>query len=362
MIELLKFDRKQLRSVMNTLKNEKFLKVIMRVETDAEGRMTRHNYYYINYLMFVNVVKYKLDHVRRKIEMEERDNTSRASFRCESCEKSFTDLEADQLFDFTDGTFKCFICHNEVQEDESATQKKDARTLLARFNEQIHPIYELLQECEDVKLAPELLEPEPTDIKKARERRGNKSANPGEKTVWSGDATRNKTWGYTDTSVTISVNQEEKVEKEAPKDQPVWMTQSTVDGVSEVNNTNATPAASKRQTSGRSDMTNEIETLLLVHEKKSSAAPISGILPDPEESESSDSEAETSKPSKQTSASAAVEEMESEEEEEEVVMATVGGVKVPLNDVTEEMVARMSLDERAEYIRLGQEMYSNMYE
>ena len=68
--------------------------------------------------------------------------------------------------------------------------------------------------------------------------------------------------------------------------------------------TNATPAASKRQTSGRSDMTNEIETLLLVHEKKSSAAPISGILPDPEESESSDSEAEMSKPSKQTSASA----------------------------------------------------------
>ena len=63
---------------------------------------------------------------------------------------------------------RCFICQSEVQEDESAIQKKDARTLLARFNEQIQPIYELLQECEDVKLAPELLEPEPTDIKKAR--------------------------------------------------------------------------------------------------------------------------------------------------------------------------------------------------
>ena len=106
MIELLKFDRKQLRSALNTLKNEKFLKVIMRVETDAEGRTTKHNYYYINYLMFVNVVKYKLDHVRRKIEMEERDNTSRASFKCEYCEKTFTDLEADQLFDFVEGTFK----------------------------------------------------------------------------------------------------------------------------------------------------------------------------------------------------------------------------------------------------------------
>ena len=58
----------------------------------------------------------------------------------------------------------------------------------------------------------------------------------------------------------------------------------------------------------------------------------------------------------------AVEVMESEEEEEEVVMATVGGVKVPLNDVTEDMVSRMSLEEKAEYIRLGQEMYQSMYE
>ena len=64
--------------------------------------------------------------------------------------------------------FRCFICGNEVQEDESAVQKKDARTLLAKFNEQIHPIYELLQECEDIKLAPELLEPDPVDIRKAR--------------------------------------------------------------------------------------------------------------------------------------------------------------------------------------------------
>lgn len=43
--------------------------------------------------------------------------------------------------------------------------KTDARTLLAKFNEQIEPIYELLKECEDIKLAPELLEPEPVDIK-----------------------------------------------------------------------------------------------------------------------------------------------------------------------------------------------------
>ena len=64
-----------------------------------------------------------------------------------------------------------------------------------------------------------------------RERRGNKPANPGEKQNWSGDATRKQVYGYTESSVTITVGQNEKIEKEAPKEQPVWMTQSTVDGV-----------------------------------------------------------------------------------------------------------------------------------
>ena len=53
---------------------------------------------------------------------------------------------------------------------------------------------------------------------------------------------------------------------------------------------------SKREQSGKTDVVNEIENLLLVHEKKSSVAPIAGIT-NPEESESSDSEAEASKPS-----------------------------------------------------------------
>ena len=49
MLELLKFDRKQLRSVLNTLKGDKFVKCRMRVETAPDGKTTRHNYYFINY-------------------------------------------------------------------------------------------------------------------------------------------------------------------------------------------------------------------------------------------------------------------------------------------------------------------------
>ena len=54
----------------------------------------------------------------------------------------------------------------QVEEDESSVPRQDARTLLAQFNEQIQPVVELLKVLEDVRLAPEVLEPEPTDIKK----------------------------------------------------------------------------------------------------------------------------------------------------------------------------------------------------
>ena len=54
--------------------------------------------------------------------------------------------------------------------------------------------------------------------------------------------------------------------------------------------------------------------------------------------------------------------LESEGEEDDVVMVTVAGSKVPLADITDELVAKMSLEEKAEYIKIGQEMYQDMYE
>ena len=66
----------------------------MKLETDKDsGQTTRHHYYFISYSMFVNVVKYRLHHMQRKIETDERDATNRASFSCPDCMKKFTDLE-----------------------------------------------------------------------------------------------------------------------------------------------------------------------------------------------------------------------------------------------------------------------------
>lgn len=67
-------------------------------------------------------------------------------------------------------TFRCTYCNAEVEEDASALPKHDARTLLAKFNEQIEPIFVLLRETEDIVLPYDLLEPQPTEIPELSER------------------------------------------------------------------------------------------------------------------------------------------------------------------------------------------------
>lgn len=162
--ELLRFERKQLRARIAILRNDKFIQIRLRMETGTDGKAQKVNYYFINYKTYVNVIKYKLDMMRKKMQTEDRDTTNRASFKCTHCFKKFTDLEADQLFHVSTQEFRCTFCSHLVEEDDSALPKKDARLMLARFNEQLQPLYDLLREIEDVRLTSELLDPEPIDI------------------------------------------------------------------------------------------------------------------------------------------------------------------------------------------------------
>ena len=105
-------------------------------ETRADGQklMRMTHYYFINYKQFVNVVKYRLDHMRRKLEMEEKNvsdlhtgyaihsmhemprssltgvyipqSKSHTSYKCPHCAQTFSDLDVDRLIDHTTGSLK----------------------------------------------------------------------------------------------------------------------------------------------------------------------------------------------------------------------------------------------------------------
>ncbi|KAG8453734.1 hypothetical protein GDO86_000383 [Hymenochirus boettgeri] len=372
---LLKFDKKQLRTILNTLKSDKFIKCRMRVETGANGKSTRHNYYYINYKVLVDVVKYKLDHVRRKIESDERDSTTRASFKCPGCLNTYSDLEVNQLFDPFTELFRCTYCNVEVEEDASSLPKRDARTLLAKFNEQIEPIFVLLQETEDIVLPCELLEPQPTEIP---ELLGSCEQHSGSTTVdfqglqgkW---ANKNSSVGnmYVQ-NVTINVRDSElkkKGKEKKVKEQPIWMKDSTVHDISPEESSSSLKSeclVTEDENANLKDNSpdNEVIRTLLIHEIKSTSGPAHNAFSKSDsgsDTSESDEERKCAKPALAKSSSHA-----DQEEEAEAIdpVVMVGGQPHVYSEVSQNpsLVSFMSEDEREAYIKVGQKMFQSVFE
>ena len=92
--DILKFDKKFLRGKLATLKTLKFVMMKLKIETREreDGKTFKTNCWFINYRIFVNIVKYKLDNMRKKMETEERDVSSRSSVKYVACGKQFTYL------------------------------------------------------------------------------------------------------------------------------------------------------------------------------------------------------------------------------------------------------------------------------
>ena len=95
-------------------------------EEGAKPKMV--HYYYINYQQFVNVVKYKLDQMRKKLESADKmvkccrqylvallqllllccvlQSQNRTSYKCSRCSKSFSDLDVDKLINLATGEMR----------------------------------------------------------------------------------------------------------------------------------------------------------------------------------------------------------------------------------------------------------------
>lgn len=419
---LLKLERKQLRAMIAQLKNDKMIKARLRMETGPDGKTSRQNYHYINYRAFVNVVKYKLDHMRRKIETEERDNTSRASFVCTKCTKTYTDLETGQLVDISTGELHCLHCGELVEEDPNVLPKADSRLILARFNEQIEPLYILLKEVEDIVLPPDLLEPEIQDNNNHHLNNVNSHVfNQNDPNNFAG---RSDPWStrinrshadydamMMDTSITVNIQgensfgvktEEDQDLKPAKKEQPAWMMGTTVDfgnssdaidGIMGSSNSSAflrikqepdddshQRTSSISATEGLSEvdlaLTKEIIETLMMYEKSSGQRSVDDAVSFLQKQENSNHNGNHHGVEEEDI------EMESEGEDSSIVpeagrshslrhphhsllsgpRVRVRGKAILLTDITENLVEQMTPEEKEEYIRLTQDLYSHLYD
>ncbi|NXG00759.1 T2EA factor, partial [Sakesphorus luctuosus] len=375
LLQLLKYERKQLRTVLNTLKADKLVKMRMRVETGPSGKSTRQNYYYINYKGLVNVVRYKLDHMRRKIEEDERDSTTRSSFICPSCSSTYTDLEVNQLFDVFTETFRCTYCSTEVEEDPSAFPKHDARTLLAKFNEQIEPLFVLLRETEDVVLPHDLLDPQPAEIPELSESFEQKLSSSVPESCrcpekW---AHRSSSSGITYTQNLVTDVQDSKCKKKTREktttEKPTWLSESIVEGKTMATNNSAGVNSSEKTEESVKETVdnNEIIKTLLIYESKSSSsrdqAPV--VRRNLHESGSDSEFEEDAKCSRGAGMKVIGSNFEQEEEQETLgPILMVAGQPHSYGEVSEnpELVSLMTKEEREAYVKVAQEMFQYVFD
>ncbi|EDW37575.1 GL16279 [Drosophila persimilis] len=303
------------------------------------------------------------------METEERDATSRASFKCSMCSKTFTDLEADQLFDMATLEFRCTYCGSSVEEDSAAMPKKDSRLMLAHFNEQLQPLYDLLREVEGIKLAPEVLEPEPVDIDTIRGITKPNALRP-DSMQWSGEATRNQGFAVEETRVDVTIGGDDTSDNVVErKSRPIWMTESTVITDADAADGALQDVGPTSSTSGhRNRKENEdIMSVLLQHEKQPGQKEphMKGMRVNSSNANSSDSSDD-----EKDIDNAKIPDLDfenysnsdSEEEADDVPTVSVAGRPHPLDQLDDKLIAQMTPQEKENYIHVYQQHYSHIYD
>ncbi len=279
---------------------------------------------------------------------------------------------------------KCTFCGSQVDEDESAGPQSDSRQTLAKFNDQMRPLYDKLLAVENIRLDPSVLEPEPAEL---GPKGSVQKAGPAKPTVeggkWSGEATRGIGLRAEEQDIKIDFGQESR-EAEATKDVPVWITQSTVAGVDNLQITNE-DSSSNLMMDKASDNKNkrddhaggsnngdddEITKLLLQHEKRNSAASAAAAassiakVPDSDsDNKSDDSDMDDVSTNKMPSAMDNVENMSSDDDADDgIPTVRVGNEEITVTDVNEDIINRMTAEEKERYTQIFQDFYSHMYD
>uniref|UniRef100_A0A914X0T9 HTH TFE/IIEalpha-type domain-containing protein n=1 Tax=Plectus sambesii TaxID=2011161 RepID=A0A914X0T9_9BILA len=356
--DLIKFEQRHLRTLLITLRMDKIVKERVNAE-DVDGKSRKFNYYFINYRALLNVTKYKLDHMRQKLESREKDDTHKASYKCTGCKQHYDVMEVDTIFDPMTQELRCWRCHQLVEEDESAGPSTTTRSMLAKFNEELAPLFGILQQLDGTQLAPHLLEP-PLPLPKAPDEGAN-AGGGNRRAVPLGGISHGGNFPtfdmYTQQGFTVNIEGDASSSnaETAVKEVPTWLQDTAhADSVPTVAETEqaslvvaahlgglSSPTASRAIAESPRAAERDVVASLLQHEVDSHKSPIATRPPEPTRTDADDHDAESS------------DDGSFEDVEDEV---TVQGRKYLLAQVNNDpqLVSQMTEAERAHYIKIVQ--------
>ncbi|KAF9425628.1 hypothetical protein BGZ94_007376 [Podila epigama] len=148
---ILKLTKREIHKICGKLKEDRLIKDITKHEArKPDQRPIPNTYYYLDYKIFVDVVKYKihkmskeLDSVMSKAEVES------AGYKCPACGKSYAMVDIVSDFDPELGKFLCPNDRNEL-EDETPEDEDQGQEMKTKLRENTKPIVDLLKLTDNI--------------------------------------------------------------------------------------------------------------------------------------------------------------------------------------------------------------------
>uniref|UniRef100_A0A915A554 HTH TFE/IIEalpha-type domain-containing protein n=1 Tax=Parascaris univalens TaxID=6257 RepID=A0A915A554_PARUN len=335
---IIKFDQRFLRGILVQLKVDKILKERI-VSEEVDGRTRKVSYYHINYRAMLNVAKYKIDHMRQRLEVKDKDEVHKASYKCSGCNYHYDAMEMDKIFDPMSQEMRCWRCQELVEPDETTGPTDETRSSLARFNEQMAPLFAMIQNLDGFRLAPHLLEPpiKMVDSVPSEAEVERKILRVGER-AFGGHTTATRSTMY-EKGITVSIEGESEVPAVEEKKAVPWLQ-------NQLSSPTPAPVDEQVQRAFADLVDNPTE---VAEEELPVATPVNNDIDSLliEEFQQETHVAEEPEPK-----IARTEESVGSEESDEEEMISVGGRRYYLDEVTPELVRQMTPAEKQAYVRI----------
>lgn len=121
----------------------------------TESKMQPRNYYHFHAPLFLAMLKYRLHHLRLKLDSSIVSSSYTTSFVCPQCRFSYSTLDVAHLLDLCTNSLRCERpgCGAELQEDEEEGEEtRRGKERMRRFNEQCAGMIRSLESLERVEL------------------------------------------------------------------------------------------------------------------------------------------------------------------------------------------------------------------
>ncbi|KAJ1033831.1 hypothetical protein NDA16_000041 [Ustilago loliicola] len=149
---------KELAALSSKLLEDKLICTFRRNEIRdvITNRSVPRTYYYLDFKLFLDVTKWRMMSIRKKIDTRLRNELDNKGYVCPRCKKSYSTLEVAHLLDIFRNVFVCETpgCSTELVDNEEAEDVKRSKDSLMRFNEQLSTLLGGLRRTEGITLPP----------------------------------------------------------------------------------------------------------------------------------------------------------------------------------------------------------------